>query len=253
MIIDANIYLGNWALRRVTGGSADEVIQMMDSFNIEKAYVSSMNGVMYRNCQEANIELLEGIGDATERLIPFAVINPAYPGWEDDVVDCFEEFGFRGVKIHPGFHGYRLSDENVRPFFAQIEEMDLPLSYSARMEEGIEHWALRGLENPTGNEVDGLLSDFPALRMLITDLIGFDDIFAQLIPRKNLWIDISHLRRGDELEAMIHRFGVHQLVYGSSFPFRGINSPLNVIEYAHININDRNAIMKLNAERLLNG
>jgi predicted TIM-barrel fold metal-dependent hydrolase len=253
VIIDANIYLGNWALRRVAGGSAAEVIQMMDSFGIGRAFVSSMNGVMYRNVQEANIELLDGIGRETERLVPFAVISPAYPGWADDIVDCFEEFGFRGVKIHPGYHGYRLSDEQVQPFFSQLEEMGIPVSYSARMEEGIEHWALRGLENPTGNELDKLLSDFPGLRLLITDLIGFDDIFGQLVPRPNLWLDISHLRRADELETMIGRFGARRLVYGSSYPFRCINSPLNVMEYARISDDDRQAIMGLNAEKYFSG
>jgi hypothetical protein len=251
LIIDGNIYLGNWALRRVTGGSAGEVIQMMDSFNIRKAFVSSMNGVLYRNCQEANIELVDGIGKMTERLVPFAVINPAYAGWEDDAVDCFEELGFKGAKIHPGFHGYSLFDEHVRPFFAQMEEMGIPISYSARMEEGVEHWALRGLENPTGDDVDELLSYFPGLKMLITDLMGFDDIFPQLIPRENLWLDISHLRRDDELEAMIRRFGPGQLVYGSSYPFRCINSPLIVMEYARITKEDRNAIMGLNAAKFL--
>jgi len=252
LIIDANIYLGNWALRRITGGNADAVIQMMDSFEIEKAFVSSMNGVLYRNCNEANIELLDGIGGTYDRLVTFAVINPAYPGWEDDIVDCFEEFGFQGVKIHPGFHGYRIADEQVQPFFQELQERGIPISYSARMEEGIEHWALRGLENPTGREVDKLLSDFPGLRMLITDLIGFDDIYAQLIPRENLWLDISHLRRGDELEVMVKRFGASRLVYGSAFPFRCINSPMIVMEHARISEQERDAIMGLNAERFLN-
>jgi predicted TIM-barrel fold metal-dependent hydrolase len=127
------------------------------------------------------------------------------------------------------------------------------VSYSARMEEGIEHWALRSLENPTGNEIEKLLSDFPRLRFLVTDLIGFDDIFTQLIPRDNLWLDISHLRRGDELEAMIESFGASRLVYGSAYPFRCINSPLLVIEYARINSDEREMIMHGNAERFLNG
>ena len=253
MIFDANIYLGNWALRRVTGGNADEIIRMMDSFSIGKALVSSMNGVMYRNCQEANIELLEGIGNARERLVPFAVINPAYAGWKDDVIDCFEEFGFQGTKIHPGFHGYRISDEPVQPFFRYCADNDIPISYSARMEEGIEHWALRGLEYPTGREIEKLLAEYPGLRMLITDLIGFDDIFAQLIPQNNLWLDISHLRRGDELESMIGRFGAKQLCYGSAFPFRAVNSPMIVMEYARISDEARAEISGLNAERFLNG
>jgi len=253
LIIDANIYLGNWAFRRVTGGNADEIIQMMDSFSIGKALVSSMNGVMYRNCQEANIELLEGIGNAGERLVRFAVINPAYAGWEEDVVDCFEEFGFQGAKIHPGFHGYRISEELVQPLFRYCAENNIPISYSARMEEGIEHWALRGLENPTGIEIDKLLAEYPGLRMLITDLIGFDDVFSQLIPRDNLWLDISHLRRSDELESMIKRFGAKQLCYGSAFPFRAVNSPMIVMEYARISEEERAEIMGFNAERFLNG
>ena len=57
--------------------------------------------------------------------------------------------------------------------------------------------------------------------------------------------------RASELEAMVHRFGAHHLVYGSSFPFRAINSPMNVIEYARVNLDDREAIMGLNALKFL--
>lgn len=41
---------------------------------------------------------------------PFAVINPAFPGWERDFEICFENMGFKGLRLFPTYHGYNLSD-----------------------------------------------------------------------------------------------------------------------------------------------
>ena len=253
LVIDANVYIGTWPLRQVTGGTAAEAIEMMDRYHIDKAFVSSMHGVMYRNSQEANYELLREIRDHEERLIPFAVINPAYPGWEKDFIDCIEVLDFKGVKIHPGYHGYRISDDNVRRFFELVATKGLPLSYSARMEEGIEHWALRGLINPTGAEIDELFERLPDLRLLITDLMGFDEIFKHLVPRSNLYVDISHVRRSDELEALCRRFGPDQLVFGTAFPFRYPDSPMVALEYADLEPGAMEAIVESNALNYLSG
>ena len=252
-MIDANIYLGTWALRQVTGGTAGEALEMMDRYKIDKAFVSSMRGVMYRNPQEANYELVNDIKGNEERLIPFAVTNPVYSGCAEDFEECFDVLKFRGAKIHPGYHGYKISDDNVRPFFRLVAKKGLPVSYSARMEEGIEHWALRGLLNPTGDEIDELLDELPGLRLLITDLIGFDEVFKHLVPRDNLFIDISHIRRGDELEALCRRFGSEQLVFGTAFPFRYPDSPLIALEYAHLEPGVGEAITADNAMRFLEG
>jgi len=253
LVIDANIYLGTWALRQVTGGTAVEALEMMNAYNIGKAFVSSMRGVMYRNPQEANYELIDDIKGYEDRLIPFAVINPAYPGWQNDLDNCIEKLGFRGVKIHPGYHGYRISDDGIWPFLKLIAQKGLPVSYSARMEEGIEHWALRGLINPTGAEIEELLNKLPDLRLLITDLIGFDEIFKHLTPRRNLYVDISHVRRGDELETLCRRFDTDQLLFGTAFPFRYPDSPMIALDYAHLELGVREAILEYNALRFLSG
>ncbi len=44
-----------------------------------------------------------------DRLIPFAVINPTYAGWEDDLKTCHEGLGMRGLRLYPGWHNDRLS------------------------------------------------------------------------------------------------------------------------------------------------
>jgi hypothetical protein len=251
LIIDANVYLGTWALRQVSGGSGAEALEMMGRYHIDKAFVSSMRGVMYRNPQEANRELMDDIRGCEDRLIPFAVINPAYPGWEDDFEDCFEASGFKGVKIHPGYHGYRITDDFIRPFFKLIAGKGLPVSYSARMEEGVEHWALRGLINPTGAEIDELLNELPDLRLLITDLIGFDEIFKHLSPRDNLYVDISHVRRGDELETLCRRFEPERLLFGTGYPFRYPDSPMIALDYAHLELGVREGILGFNALKFM--
>jgi len=110
MIIDANAYLGPWFVRQIRDSTPETLLSLMDRHGIDKAVVGSPAAVMYRNCQMGNEELVRIIESHRERLLPFAVINPSYVRWEKDLDWCIREMGIRGVRIHPQYHGYSLSD-----------------------------------------------------------------------------------------------------------------------------------------------
>ncbi|NLC45413.1 MAG: metal-dependent hydrolase, partial [Clostridiales bacterium] len=106
MLIDVNTYIGNYPFRPIRNNSAKELLELLDDHNIDKACVSSISGVYYRDVMKGNYELLEDIAPYGERFIPVCNINPMYAEAASDFKRCIEELGFKGVKLFPKQHGY---------------------------------------------------------------------------------------------------------------------------------------------------
>ena len=60
----------------------------MDARKIDRAVVSSAAPSPTATPQSGNEELDAEVKAHRDRLIPFAVINPTYAGWEDDLKTC---------------------------------------------------------------------------------------------------------------------------------------------------------------------
>ena len=91
MLIDSNAYIGHWPFRRFEYDTLDALSGRMKEFGTDRSVVSNLNGIFYKNTQNANEELLEAIHSKRayhDKFIPFAVINPIYGGWRDDFKVC---------------------------------------------------------------------------------------------------------------------------------------------------------------------
>ncbi len=109
MSIDVHTYFGHYAFRHLRGNTASGLVSYMDRFGIERAVVASLSGILYKNTQPANEELAAAIAPYRGRFIPFAVINPTYAGWRDDLQAC-HGLGMKGVRLYPQYHDYKLAD-----------------------------------------------------------------------------------------------------------------------------------------------
>ncbi|MGD8237415.1 MAG: metal-dependent hydrolase, partial [Armatimonadota bacterium] len=110
MLIDVNAYLGHWAFRELRNNTAARLVRLMDRKGIDLAVVSSASAILYKNSQAGNEQLARDTRRHGDRLIPFAVINPAYADWEHDLAVCVEDLGMRGLRLYPGYHNYALAD-----------------------------------------------------------------------------------------------------------------------------------------------
>src|SRR5262249_31361894 len=135
MIIDVNAYLGHFAFRRLRHNTADSLLKLMDARKIDRAVVSSASAITYRNVQSGNEEIDGEVKAHRDRLIPFAVINPTYAGWEDDLKTCHEGFGMRGLRLYPGWHNYRLSDSRCLDLVRAVAARGLVVSIPIRVED----------------------------------------------------------------------------------------------------------------------
>jgi uncharacterized protein len=131
MILDMNVFVGRWPFAPLKYEKAQDIVGLMDRAGIEKALVTSLNSVFYYDCQIGNREVGEACKQYPDRLIPCAVINPNLPRWREHLAACVDDYGVRGIKLHPDFHKFNLlpdmSSEEPAGVMAEAARRGLPV------------------------------------------------------------------------------------------------------------------------------
>jgi len=224
MIIDVNAYLGHFAFRRLRHNTAASLLALMDSRKIDKAVVSSAAAITYRNAQAGNEELAEEVKSHRDRLIPFAVINPFYAGWQDDLKICHEEFGMTGLRLYPKWHNYSLSSPSCRELVTAATERGMVISIPIRVEDNRERSWLLNIPDIPLEEIVELVKAHPKSRFILLNGLGYT---GSPLGRKdnglptNYTVEISRLSAvlANEIGQLITNLGAERMMFGTGMPF----------------------------------
>jgi len=252
MIVDVNAYLGHFAFRRLRHNTADSLLALMDSKKIDKAVVSSAGAITYRNAQAGNEEVAEEVRCHRDRLIPFAVINPFYAGWEDDLKICHEDFGMTGLRLYPKWHNYNLSSPCCRELVNAATERGMAISIPIRVEDNRERSWLLNVPDVPLEEIVELVRAFPKSRFILLNGIGYTGC---PLGRKdnglpsNYVIELSRLSAvlGNEIGQLIANLGAEHVMFGTGMPFNYPDPALVKLEVLDASDPDKEKIRYQNA------
>ncbi|MCU4751198.1 amidohydrolase family protein [Halobacteria archaeon AArc-curdl1] len=133
-IVDVNAYVGRWPFHPFDA-SSEGLLEVMDRKGVDKAIVSSLGSVFYRDPQHGNRELVRDIDGHEDRLLPFTTINPTFPGWEDDLRHCVEEWGMHGVRLLPAYHDYEINAPEAKDLLRACADLEVPAMLVAALED----------------------------------------------------------------------------------------------------------------------
>lgn len=112
-------------LKTVFDGTADGLIALMDSENIDMSFV--LNTVTNeRQVGNVNAFALETIKKHGDRLIPFCSLHPLTPDPKKELMRL-SDAGIRGIKLHPDYVGYDIDSEEYAPLLGAICELGKPV------------------------------------------------------------------------------------------------------------------------------
>jgi len=229
-LIDTNAYLGHYAARRLRHNTPEGLLALMDRAGIAQACVSSASAICYRNSHAGNEEMWEALTEGPrssrppDRLLPFAVINPAYAAWETDLRWCVETMGARGVRLYPTWHQYKLSDGCCHDLCTAAAELGMVVSIPQRVEDYRQrHWLL-DTPDVNLNEMAVLAAAHPDTKFLVTNAagVGGSDFVTKKDDRPdNTWVDMCRpdVVYTKELERLVEALGADRIVFGSCIPF----------------------------------
>ena len=257
MIIDMNAYLGHWPFRQLRHNTAGALIDLMDEKNIDKSCVSSIDAIFYKNSQSGNEQLQAEIAQYRDRLIPFAVINPAYVGWESDLRVCAEEFGFSGLRLYPNYHNYTLLDSCSHQLIDAATELGLLISIPIRqVDKRQQHW-LVGIDDVRLEDIAELVKAHPDAEFVLLNGLGYTSSTLGNADNglpNNYHIEISRLPvlcLGAEMTVLLDTLGDERLVFGTGIPFKYADPSFVRMEMLDVQQSVKDKILSANAMRIL--
>lgn len=260
MIVDFFTGIGNWPFRKLKYGIVDQFIKLLDKEGIDRAVVYSITSILAKDCMDGNREVAETTVAHASRIIPFAVINPGFPGWERDFTTCFNDMGFKGLRLFPTYHDYDLTDKCFSEIIALAGEKNIPVALAVRVEdERQHHWLMKVPQLDIDSAVKAI-SKFPKATFILSGakFPELCDVKKSLSQCDNWYFDIArmqgrHSSRGsvEVLVKAVEEFGAEKILYGSNAPFQYVQSSLLKVQNASISDGDKKMILSGNALGML--
>ncbi|MCC6512104.1 MAG: amidohydrolase family protein [Pirellulaceae bacterium] len=222
MIIDINATIGHYPFRQLAARTGAEMIAMMDRWSIDRAVVSSLHSVFYRDAHRGNSELLAETQPYGDRFICVATVNPKYAGWQADLEQAVQHMKMRAVTLVPAHHGYSLTDQYGRAALDEIARLELPVLLTQRFEDRRQrhHWDVaEDLEVSTLLEI---ARQHKELRFVLSNWIGLDGprlLAAGLKGRCLIDWARMHVLLNKDVPKLIDALGIESVAFGSHMPF----------------------------------
>ncbi|MHB0878461.1 MAG: amidohydrolase family protein [Anaerolineae bacterium] len=224
MIIDANTWLGHWPFRQLRHNDVAGLLHLMDANGIDLAVVANTHGIFYKNVQKANEELAAWVAPHRDRLVPFATMNPNYPGWRRNLRLCHEDLGMKGLRLYPVYHDYKLTDATAADMLQEATEMGLPLQFPMRVVDVRQrHW-MDAERTLTPEELHAAVQAFPDTTFIFSNALGLQPATfagANQTGGRRVVTDVARMSAvlRNDLGSLIGEAGAGSVVFGTGIPF----------------------------------
>lgn len=251
MIFDVNVYLSRWPFRRLPLDETPALVQKLKQNQIKQAFAGSFDGLLHKDIRTVNERLVAECKTCGPHvLIPVGTINLGLPGWEDDVIACHEEWKMPGVRLHPNYHEYQLSDPAVKKLFAMAAERKLFVQIAMRMEDERTQHPLMRIPDVNFSPLPDLMKQHEQLQ--VTILNGMKSLrganLTRLTENPNLTIEIAMLEGVGGIEKLMKQVPYQQILFGSYIPFFYLESSLNKLKESDLGMEIEKQISWENAQ-----
>lgn len=224
MRLDVNAFLGSYPFRRVPGTSPEALLRAMDRVAVDKAWVTHLPGIFWREPAAGNPWLYETV-ERYDRLAPVPAVHPGVAGWEAVVAQA-RELGAPAVRCDPTYYGIDPSGAGMRALAQRCAAEAVPLMMAVRLEDGRQrHPNDRAGELPPW-AVRTLIRSDPGVRLIIThaDRPFIEEVHFGSTPEESsriLW-DLCWIwgPPEDHLETLLGTVGAERFVFGTGQPLR---------------------------------
>jgi predicted TIM-barrel fold metal-dependent hydrolase len=223
MLLDINAYVGHWPFKQLKYNTCDSLLDRMNQFGVDVSVISNLNGIFYKNTQPANEELHEEIqssGKFHDRFVPFAVINPTYPGWKADLKFSVDKLGMKGIRIYPKYHDYEVTDPGCIELVKIARDQGLPVALSFRMVDSRQRSWMDVEKEWDLKDVVPIIQEVPDAKYLFLNLCNSVKLSEEedlLIRKANILFDTSG-RSINALPELLKRFGDEKFAFGTHSP-----------------------------------
>lgn len=247
VMIDAHAHFtakGSRGASRVFMNEADlpSVVARNRRIGVDITVASPWTGI-WTDYELGNADSVEGLKECPEAFVAYAVLDPNYvKDWDAELKNCYEKWGFRGMKPYFPRMGIPYNDERFRPWW----------------EYGNEHHLFAKM-HPSDNfieEMHELASRYPNVNFLLAhsgwtwDHARQHVALARKYPNCFCEITFTSVLHG-VIEWMVSEIGSERVIYGSDTPMRDPFPQFGWVAYADVSEADKRNILGNNMQRIL--
>jgi uncharacterized protein len=254
-MIDTNVSLGHWPFRRLPAEEAGTLADRLRRGLVEQAWVGSLEGLFQRDVAGVNARLADDCRKTDpERLVPFGTVNPTLPDWEEDLRRCHEIHRFRGVRLHPAFHGYTLADQVFARLLTLAAGRGLVVELVVTMEDTRTQHPVFRVPPVDIRPLEPLVRSISGLRLVILNAFQTNTLndAQRLTAAGKVFFEIATLEGVDRLANLVDRIGSNRCLFGSHFPLFYLESAALKLRETKIAREVVTQIVRTNAQHVLN-
>lgn len=260
MIIDIHGHLGNINFAPFWQADAAALEKYCAEANVDKLCVSASRSIMY-DVREGNAELDLAL-KKSEKLLGYVVYDPIFPESEADLELIKSNPKFRGVKIHPDYHGYSLDSKRCRDKVEAIADQVPMMLFHVSCMPGTGFSPALTVADIAKHHPD---TQFVLAHMAGTYQNGNYPYFPNLdslekvmeVCTDNVYVDTAHYLMyvyPGVMEKMYSLAGADHIVFGTDVPLQGpmqMRFAIEAINALDIPQEDKDKIFYKNAEKVL--
>ncbi len=252
-LIDTNVSLGVWPFRHHRLASTPAIMEKLRSHGVTQAWAGSFDALLHKDLSSVNARLAEECGrHAPGSLVPIGTINPTLPGWEEDLRRCVEVHRMPGIRLHPNYHGYKISDAVFERLLRQATERGLLVQISVIMEEERTIHPLVNVPPTDTAPLLDVLKSVPKARVQL--LNAFRTLKGEPVLRlaaAGVRFEIAMLEGVNGIAHLLEKLPLESLCFGSHAPFFYFESAKLKLQESELGEAQRQAVCSENAQRFL--
>ncbi len=237
-IIDGHLHIGGPAERR---GSVDDILALMDEYNIEKAVAFPAPGL-----RPDNTALAGAIARYPDRFIGFTWINPHH-GQEavDELERMVQEHAFRGVKFQPILHAFQPMSAMVHTVMRKAAELGIVTLFHSGHAPYSLPW-----------EIGEVAELFPAVPVIMDHMglqwMGYVDAAIRVAKRlPNVILGTTGMLFHGKIRQAVRELGANRVVFGSDAPMVHPGPEILRVRAAELTPDEERMVLRENMLRLI--
>ena len=206
--IDAHAHIGDFGGWAGVGGAPEQLIALMDEYEIEKTVLCSRDHTGNDGVAQA-AEMYRG------RFIPLVYLNPLEGEAEcrQKVETYVDGLGFRGIKLNPLRHAYVADDVILDPVMEMARQRNIPVFIHSGHPPYSLPWSI------------ALLAErFPEVKTVMIHMGHGHGVYidaARKMAKRypNIYLEMSGMPMGVKIRQAYEEVGKDRIMFGTDYPF----------------------------------
>lgn len=254
MIVDTNVHLGRWPFRHSPWNTTASIVGKLKSAGVVEAWTGSCEAPFDKDMAGVNERLVRECRQAGEGILrPFGSVNPRLTDWRDDLRRCHESYGMKGIRLYPGYHGYKLDDGPALELLDLASARKLLVQIVVQMEDVRTQHPLMPVRPADITPLATLVPKRPELMLQVLSSPSTipDQVLVPLARSKQVGFDIAAVEGLGGVARFVEKTGVEAVLFGSHFPLFYLESAMLKLREGGFTEEDAAAIQAGNARRRL--